>query len=98
MTRHAAIAPDPVAAFMPWVEDTERGLRRRMLAFQQRAGTRARLCEDDRARTLWWMICDTAASYAFAPASPAILHDLLKTLARLSLCADAFERGGSAHG
>jgi hypothetical protein len=66
MTAHAPVTADPVAAFMPWVEGTERNLRRRLLAFQHRAGSRARLCQNDRARSLWWTICDTAADNAFA--------------------------------
>jgi hypothetical protein len=98
MTAHAPIKTDPVAAFMPWVEDNERGLRRRLLAFQQRAGTRARTSDNDQARTLWWMICDTAAGNAFAPASPSHLQDVLAALSRLSLSADAFERWESPRG
>lgn len=92
MTLHSSIKANPVAAFMPWVEGTERDLRRRMLTFQQRAGTRARASESDRARALWWMICDTAASHAFAPSSPQHLQEVLTALTRLSLSADAFER------
>lgn len=98
MSVHAPIKPDPVAAFMPWVEDTERGLRRRLLCFQQRAGTRAHIAESDPARTLWWMICDTAASHAFAPSTPAHLQDVLTALTRMSLSADAFERWENPHG
>lgn len=98
MNAPAAIKLDPVAAFMPWATLDERTLRRRMLAFQQRAGTRARQCEDDRARGLWWLICDLAAENAFAPQPKGQLEDLLATLTRLALCAGALERLESPRG
>lgn len=92
MNAPAAIALDPVAAFMPWEEPGKRALRRRILRCQQRAATRACQCESGRAKTQWWIIVALAAERAFAPASEEALRDLLALIARLALCADGLER------
>ena len=98
MTAHAPVKADPIAAFMPWVTLDERSLRRRILAFQQRAGTRARHCDDDRARSLWWILADLASENAFASQPKDQLEELLATLTRLALCAGALERWESPRG
>lgn len=98
MSAFAPVDADPLAAFMPWVVDDERSLRRRILTFQQRAGTRARQCEDDRGRSIWWLICDVAAETAFAPALQSHLTEVLENLTRLALCAGAFERWENPRG
>lgn len=98
MTVHAPVKPDPVAAFMPWVEEDERQLRRRVLKCQQISSTRATSATSDRARTLYWIACDIAAETAFAPAKPDHLKDVLATLARMFMAAGAIEGWSNDHG
>ena len=98
MTAHSPVKADPIGALMQWVEGSERSLRRRLLAFQHRASSRARLCENDRARSLWWIICDTAADNAFAPAAPAHLEEVLRSLTYLSMAADSFQNWEDSRG
>lgn len=98
MTAHSPVRPDPVATFMPWAKPDERDIRRRVLAFQQRAGTRARQCNQDRARSLWWLINSLAGETAFAPMPPVDLEEVLTTLTRLALCAGAIERWEASDG
>lgn len=92
MTVHSPVRLDPVAAFMPWAKPEERELRRRVLAFQQRASCRAVQSNSDRARGLWWLIADIAAEHAFTPASAAHLEEVLTLMTRTALCADQIER------
>lgn len=98
MTAHTTVKPDPVAAFMPWVEENERQLRRRVLRCQQTASTGAINCTSDRARTLYWIACDIAAETAFAPASQDHLRDVIANIARLFMAAGAIEQWGDRHG
>lgn len=100
LTRPSApsqVRPDPVAAFMPWAQEEERSLRRRLLAFQQRAGTRSRQSEDDRARFQWMLAHEIAAESAFATAPAEHLQEVLQTITRIAMVAGSLERW-SDHG
>jgi hypothetical protein len=98
MTACVPESADPVAAFMPWLGENERQLRRRILRCQQTSATSARTAGSDRARGLYWTACEIAGETAFAPASPEHLQDVIATLTRLFMAAGAIEDWSAAHG
>jgi hypothetical protein len=83
---------------MPWARKDERALRRRLLAFQQRAGTRSRQSEDDRARFQWMLAHEIAAESAFAAAAPEHLEEVLQTITRIAMVAGSLERWSGCNG
>ena len=83
---------DTLGTMMPWLSEEDRKLRQRLLSFQQRAGTRARQCQDDRARAQWWLACDLAQEMVFAPAPEGHIEERLRTITRIALTAGAMER------
>lgn len=98
MTVQTPVKPDPLASFMPWIEEDERQLRRRVLRCQQMSSSSARNATSDRARTIYWIACDIAAETAFAPATTDHLKDILATLARMFMAAGSIEGWSNNHG
>jgi hypothetical protein len=94
-TDRPQLAPDPIAAFMPWIVGDERALRNRLLIFRQRARTRARQSHDDLAYSQWMLARDLADMWATEPAPKDHLQDVLQTVARIALTAGAIERWSS---
>lgn len=91
MTVHTAVTAYPLATFMPWLEENERQLRRRILRCQQLSSTNATLVTDERARGIFWSACDIAAETAFAPVTGDRLRDVLATVTRMFMAANSIE-------
>jgi hypothetical protein len=89
---------DPIGLFMPWIEESERLLRRRLLRARNLASASACRCRSDQARTLYWMVDDAAAKWVLAPAHAGDLKALVDSLARLVTVAGTFEQLEAADG
>lgn len=98
MTVRRAIAADPAGQMMSWTEGDERVLRNRLLRSQQYSARRARATRSETARRLLWLLNETAAAHATAPATVEELEDVADTLVRLALVANGFERWEGAGG
>ena len=92
MTAETTVRSDPAWALMPWLDEGERAVRNRLLRAQQYSARRAQLTASKTARTLLWLINETAAAYVSSAASLDLLQDVADTLARLALAANGFER------
>ena len=97
MTVHAPVEADPIGLLMPWTGKEERWLRNRLLIAQQRASCRALAAKSPAARSLFWLIVDTAAGQVTTPASCECLRELREGLLRLFCVADMFERREGGH-
>lgn len=84
-------APDPIATFMPWLQDDERAMRQRILKARDTSAARAVLKAPSRSADLLWMANEIANERAFAPASMAELGDVVTALERLFSAARAME-------
>jgi hypothetical protein len=82
---------------MPWSGAGERELRNGLLRFLQCSATRARAAQSATARELYWLINETAAKFATAPAGAEMLKDVRDGLIRLAMVADMYERLGDSH-
>lgn len=91
MTAPSHKTADPISAFMSWVTEDERALRRRLLGFQQTAGTRARQTTDERARHEWKLAQQLASEHVFGPAGADRLQEVLRTVTRIALTANNLE-------
>ena len=92
MNAVSRIESDPIGLFMPWIGESERSLRRRLLKARNLASARAPACRSQRARTLLWMANEAAAEWMLAPADPEDLKQLADGLVRLFTVAGTFER------
>jgi len=85
-------ALDAIGALMPWTDERERFLRNRLARAQQLGAMRARGARSETARSLFWLINETAGANLTSPSSIEGLEDLRAGLLRLFLVADMFER------
>jgi hypothetical protein len=86
------IEADPIGTFMPWTDQSEWTLRRRLVNARNIATARATSSRHSRARGLYWLTSYIAGDWMLTPAPADDLKDMADTLVRLFLCAGAIER------
>lgn len=87
-----ALSIDPIEALRPWGTAEEKRLRRRLHRAWHLSAADAARAQSGSARTILWLIAQTASEWTFAGRSEAELKDMADTLVRLFVCANAFER------
>jgi hypothetical protein len=87
-----ALPADPIEALRPWGTAEEKAVRRRLHKAWALGAAGATRAQSGTARTLLWLIAQTASDWTFAARSEAELGDMADTLVRLFGCANAFER------
>ena len=97
MNAVSRIETDPIGLFMPWIEESERFLRRRLLKARNLASATAWHCRSEKARTLYWIVNEAAAEWMLTPADPEDLKELADSLVWLFTVAGTFERLEAEH-
>ena len=84
-----ARSTDPISRYFPWASLEERRIRARLLDAQALAASRAHTAQSERSWSVFRIILDTAADWAFRAAP---LREVADQLVRLWCIGDAFER------
>ena len=94
------IAPplDPIDTFMPWADDEEKALRRRVRWTHHAAGARGQRSPSGNARTVFWLAAQTASAWTTAHANKEELQLVLHTCSQLLIAGNNYEilEGGDA--
>lgn len=95
MSIHSAVAvttaPDDIVTFLGPIDPEEYEQRRRIRTARNAASFKVTQTECAAARTLCWLVADTATAWIYAPASADELTEVASYLRRLLICADQAE-------
>jgi hypothetical protein len=97
--RGVALAPtNPIDTFIPGCTDRGRRIRQRLLKARDLASSRVANLSSGHARSLTWMLIETATWWVFSPATPDDLEDVANHCLRLFMCADFAEQMENGRG
>ena len=88
----SATSLDDITVFLGTIPPAEYEMRRRIRASRNAASFAATQTECASALTLYWMVCDTATQWIYAPADLDRLADVAKFCTRLMITAGHAER------
>lgn len=94
----AQVESNAIGLLMPHLNEDERQLRQALRNAQTWAAARAVHTHSDNARTILWMISDTASRWQFAPAACEDLTRVRHLCLRLRLASNDFEQLDGCHG
>jgi len=86
------ITSDLLDTFLPGCSDEERALRERIMRARDLATTRVTSLQSSHARSIAWIIVETATEWVFQPARLEQLRDVANHLTRLLMCAGFAEQ------
>jgi hypothetical protein len=81
--KETAAPLDPIGTFMPWADDEEKALRRRVQWTHHAANARANRSLSGEARNAFWLAAQTASAWTTARASKKQLRLVLHTCSQL---------------
>jgi len=89
---------DPIDTFMPWADDDEKALRKRVRWMHHAAGARGERSPSGNARTAFWLAAQTASAWTTARANKDELWLVLNTCSQLLMAGNNYEllEGGDA--
>jgi hypothetical protein len=89
---------DPIDIFMPWADDEEKALRKRVRWTHHAAAARGDRSPSGEARTVFWLAAQTASGWTTARASKEQLWLVLHTCSQLLMAGNNYEllEGGDA--
>jgi hypothetical protein len=83
---------DPITTMLGRLDPAEHEQRRRIHACRELASYAVSLPHSPSARQLYWILCDMATAYLYAPADLPVLTDVAEFCRRLLLVADQADR------